>query len=50
MIIVIGGVARYFELHTGDNKYWHSVLNCDTKPRFRMLFLLQVFNIFFTFV
>ncbi|KAM7506653.1 hypothetical protein LguiA_017106 [Lonicera macranthoides] len=41
MIIMIGGVARYFELHTGENKYWRSVLNCDTKPRFPILFLLQ---------
>ncbi|CAK9161284.1 unnamed protein product [Ilex paraguariensis] len=43
MIIVVGGVARYLDLHTEDNKYWLSLLTSDRKkPRLPLLFYLQV--------
>lgn len=42
MIIAIGGVATYLDLHAEANKYWHGLLNHDLKkPKFPMLFSLQ---------
>lgn len=42
MIIAIGGVATYLDLHDEANKYWHGLLNHDLKkPKFPMLFSLQ---------
>ncbi|XP_019161667.1 PREDICTED: GPI ethanolamine phosphate transferase 1 isoform X1 [Ipomoea nil] len=43
MIILIGGVAQYLELHAKDNKYWHGLLAHDLrKLRFPLLFHLQI--------
>ncbi|KAK2971216.1 hypothetical protein RJ640_029894, partial [Escallonia rubra] len=41
MIIMIGGVARYIELHMEENKYWLALLNRDAQPRIPFLFYLQ---------
>ncbi|KAA8548057.1 hypothetical protein F0562_004682 [Nyssa sinensis] len=42
MIVMIGGVARYLDLHIEGNKYWRSLCNHEMKkPRFPMLFHLQ---------
>lgn len=41
IIVVIGGVSRYLDLHTKDNKYWLYIVNHDSKPSFPMLFHLQ---------
>uniref|UniRef100_A0A5B7AYF0 GPI ethanolamine phosphate transferase 1 n=2 Tax=Davidia involucrata TaxID=16924 RepID=A0A5B7AYF0_DAVIN len=42
MIVMIGGVARYLDLHIEGNKYWRSLCNLEmSKPKFPMLFHLQ---------
>ncbi|KAK3016535.1 hypothetical protein RJ639_006582, partial [Escallonia herrerae] len=41
MIIMIGGVARYIELHMEENKYWLSLLNREAQPRISFLLYLQ---------
>lgn len=43
IIMIIGGVGRYLDLHAGRSKYWLSLLAHDKdKTRFPMLFQLQV--------
>lgn len=43
IIMVIGGIGRYLDLHTTQNKYWLSLLAHDKeKSKFPMLFQLQV--------
>lgn len=43
MIILIGGVAQYLQLHAKDNKYWLGLLAHDLRTlRFPLLFHLQV--------
>nr|KAJ0214022.1 hypothetical protein LSAT_V11C400226150 [Lactuca sativa] len=41
IIIVIGGVSRYLDMHTKDNKYWLYLINHVSKPKFPFLFHLQ---------
>nr|XP_043616910.1 GPI ethanolamine phosphate transferase 1 isoform X2 [Erigeron canadensis] len=41
VIVVIGGVSKYLDMHTKDNKYWLYLINHDSKPKFSMLFYLQ---------
>lgn len=41
IIIVIGGVSRYLNLHTKDNKFWLYIITRDSKPNFPLLFHLQ---------
>lgn len=44
IIMIIGGVGRYLDLHAGRSKYWLSLLAHDKdKTRFPMLFQLQMF-------
>lgn len=45
MIIMIGVAARLLDLRT-EGKYWLSICNHDKKkPKFPMLFQLQVLNL-----
>ncbi|GJV95037.1 GPI ethanolamine phosphate transferase 1 [Tanacetum coccineum] len=41
IIVVIGGVSRYLDMHTRDNKYWRYLIMRDSKPKFPWLFQLQ---------
>lgn len=44
MIILIGVVARWLDLHA-EGKYWQSISKHEVKkPKFPMLFQLQVFT------
>ncbi|XP_074302204.1 uncharacterized protein LOC141633684 isoform X1 [Silene latifolia] len=44
LIVIVGGAARWLELHSEDNKYWLHILNHElTKPKVPMLFHLQAF-------
>ena len=46
MIILIGVVARWLELHA-EGKYWQSISKHDVKrPKFPMLFQLQVHSLY----
>lgn len=46
MIITIGIVLRYVELHAKDNRYWLSLVAQDSrKLKFPLLFHLQVSNV-----
>ncbi|KAL3526014.1 hypothetical protein ACH5RR_014386 [Cinchona calisaya] len=43
VIMMIGGVARYLDLHSEDNKYWRNLCTHDTsRHKFPMLFHLQI--------
>lgn len=45
MIIIIGAVARWLDMHAAGNKYWLSICNLGMgKARFPMLFHIQVHN------
>nr|KAJ0207800.1 hypothetical protein LSAT_V11C500237080 [Lactuca sativa] len=44
--VVIGGVSRYLDMHTKDNKYWLYLINHVSKPKFPFLFHLQVYHNF----
>ncbi|CAI9285609.1 unnamed protein product [Lactuca saligna] len=44
--VVIGGVSRYLDMHTKDNKYWLYLINHVSKPKFTVLFHLQVYHNF----
>jgi len=49
IIIIIGIVARWLDLHAGGRKYWLSICNCKLKSsKFSSLFYLQVHIIFST--
>ncbi|KAH9617396.1 hypothetical protein KSS87_019132 [Heliosperma pusillum] len=44
LIVIVGGAARWLELHSEDNKYCLHILNHElTKPKLPMLFHLQAF-------
>lgn len=46
--MMIGGVARYLDVHSEDDKYWHSLCTRETsRPKFPMLFHVQVLVIIF---
>ncbi|KAL2528814.1 sulfuric ester hydrolase [Forsythia ovata] len=47
-IIVIGGVARYLNKHAGDSRYWLSLTRDMKKPKFPMLFQLQILLVGFS--
>lgn len=43
IIIIIGIIARWLDLHAGGRKYWLSICNCKLKSsKFSSLFYLQV--------